>query len=285
MLTIKMGGWVQCRLATDPDPYDEPRGVSGYVHAYAGEPDLDRTIRFQDPPFQRAYGPAIGVQVNAVFEDGVVLDEHPLIGAAVTLLGEPKFEGRNGVIAEDVLEPVFPFRLELRKGDVFVNRAIVPEDPDNPYRDFFAIGSVSVAEVQRESGIQSLRPIWQDRLTRLTSDLELASENDRPALEERVAYLRSNLQHSGISSPDTLRFSMRFDYELKSEIEGDQSGLWREQLLPDLEPSDLPWEIRFWFGCWDSDVQCFYFSGELSVTGADEPADLMFMDEQSRPMS
>ena len=42
MLVIEFNGWFQCRLATDPDPYDEPRGVSGYVHAYAGEPDLDR---------------------------------------------------------------------------------------------------------------------------------------------------------------------------------------------------------------------------------------------------
>jgi hypothetical protein len=30
---LKFGGWFQCRLATDPDPCDEPRGVSGYVHA------------------------------------------------------------------------------------------------------------------------------------------------------------------------------------------------------------------------------------------------------------
>ena len=37
-------GWFQCRLATDPDPYDEPRGVSGYVHAYLGEPTLADAI-------------------------------------------------------------------------------------------------------------------------------------------------------------------------------------------------------------------------------------------------
>ena len=37
---LKFTGWFQCRLATDPDPTDEPRGVSGYVRAVAGEPDL-----------------------------------------------------------------------------------------------------------------------------------------------------------------------------------------------------------------------------------------------------
>ncbi len=52
MLSITFAGWAQCRLPTDPDPYDEPRGVSGYMYAYAGEPDLDRLIRFQDPPFR-----------------------------------------------------------------------------------------------------------------------------------------------------------------------------------------------------------------------------------------
>ena len=44
MIEVRYSGWFQCRLATDPDPYDEPRGVSGYLHAYVGEPDLDRRI-------------------------------------------------------------------------------------------------------------------------------------------------------------------------------------------------------------------------------------------------
>src|SRR5688500_5259039 len=33
-------GWFQARLPTDPDPFDEPRGISGYAWALPGEPDL-----------------------------------------------------------------------------------------------------------------------------------------------------------------------------------------------------------------------------------------------------
>ena len=46
-LWIKFEGWFQCRLATDPDPADEPRGVDGYIHAIPSERDLDRIIRLQ----------------------------------------------------------------------------------------------------------------------------------------------------------------------------------------------------------------------------------------------
>ena len=57
MLTLRFSGWVSCRLATDPDPFDDPRGnLSGFRQlAYAGEPDLDRTIRFQNAPFMRSH--------------------------------------------------------------------------------------------------------------------------------------------------------------------------------------------------------------------------------------
>ncbi len=37
MLVVNFAGWFQCRLATDPDPTDEPRGVSGFTFALAGE--------------------------------------------------------------------------------------------------------------------------------------------------------------------------------------------------------------------------------------------------------
>src|SRR3954470_20273394 len=92
MLQIGFRGWFQCRLATDPDPYDEPRGVSGYVYAYVDEPDLARGITFQPPRFSRDHGPGIGVAVHRVVVNSVQDDKHPLLGLAVDLLDEPKFE-------------------------------------------------------------------------------------------------------------------------------------------------------------------------------------------------
>jgi hypothetical protein len=53
-LTINFEGYWQCRQATDPDPSEDPRGVSGYTYAIGDESDLDLIIRLQtdeiDPP-------------------------------------------------------------------------------------------------------------------------------------------------------------------------------------------------------------------------------------------
>jgi len=46
-LTINFEGYWQCRQATDPDPSDDPRGVSGYTFALGYEHDFDGVIRLQ----------------------------------------------------------------------------------------------------------------------------------------------------------------------------------------------------------------------------------------------
>src|SRR5438067_16813 len=104
---LGFSGWFQVRLATDPDPCDEPRGVSGYSWALPGEPDLDRIIRFQpNAPFLRAgCAPEVrpGVVVQHVSMSERELADHPLAHARVDLVDGPKFEGRNGIVAEDGL--------------------------------------------------------------------------------------------------------------------------------------------------------------------------------------
>ena len=62
MIALAFDGWAECRLATDPDPSDEPRGVSGWTFAVAGEPDLDRIIRLQpEHAVARVLAPPRGV--------------------------------------------------------------------------------------------------------------------------------------------------------------------------------------------------------------------------------
>ena len=39
-LVLTFQGWCLILVATDPDPSDEPRGVSGYTFAFGAEPDL-----------------------------------------------------------------------------------------------------------------------------------------------------------------------------------------------------------------------------------------------------
>ena len=66
MMDIDFEGWWQCRFATDPDPSDDPRGVSGPTFTTAGEPAFDRVIRFQSPVSPRwPFTDAVGVTVVA----------------------------------------------------------------------------------------------------------------------------------------------------------------------------------------------------------------------------
>jgi len=74
VIVCSFAGWIQIRLATNPDPPDEPRGISGYTFALPGEPALDRLLRTSDPVAPRSHGPLIGVAVRAVTVDGVAHD-------------------------------------------------------------------------------------------------------------------------------------------------------------------------------------------------------------------
>ena len=47
LLTIGFEGYFMCRLATDPDPTNETRGMSGYTMALSTEQALDYVIRLQ----------------------------------------------------------------------------------------------------------------------------------------------------------------------------------------------------------------------------------------------
>lgn len=72
---VRFTGRFQCRLATDPDPFDHPWGEQSSFGLYAvqgpdpnnpNEPPLDRVIRFQDAVARRPFCGPIGVSVVAV---------------------------------------------------------------------------------------------------------------------------------------------------------------------------------------------------------------------------
>ena len=266
MLLIQFAGWAQCRLATDPDPYDEPRGVSGYMRAYAGEPDLDRIIRFQDPPFLRRHVPMVGVTVRSVSLDGTALPDHPLIGAAVNLHGNPKFEGRNGAVSEDGEEPISPFDLSFSARGATFSRATVPTDPASPFREFNASDFANdVGFITQATGVASIGAAWSDRLNKLRVEAETATV-DLPAIQERIEFLERAVAGAALGRGVAGFWGVRmiWDYELKSGIAG--GGL--KTLLPDFDPTGDPWRVNFWFGGWDSDAQLFFVGGTLSIASA-----------------
>ena len=54
-IEIHFDGIFQNRLATDPDPFDNPRGDLGWTRSHTGEPNFDRIIRFNNPISPRNY--------------------------------------------------------------------------------------------------------------------------------------------------------------------------------------------------------------------------------------
>jgi hypothetical protein len=56
ILDINFEGFWQCRLATDPDPSDEQRGISGFTYAVVGETLLEPSLWSQPKDILKEYG-------------------------------------------------------------------------------------------------------------------------------------------------------------------------------------------------------------------------------------
>lgn len=268
MLIVHYSGWTSCRLPTDPDPYDDPRGnLSNFRQlAYAGEPDLDRRIWFNDPPYVRTHTDPIGVTVRQVTRAGTLVAGHPLEGAPVDLLDGAVLEGRNHVVAQDGTEPIYPFNLRVGRPGAAVSRARLPTDPSYPFPEFVPIpGGVSPVVVLAAVGRTSHFGVWTARLTALEAELTAADEEAAPGLEERIAMLRAEATAKGFLANQLIRFSMRWRNELNGPVVGDVGTVLGVAVAP-----ETPWTADLWFGGFDADAQAFFCSGTLEVPEAGE---------------
>ncbi len=154
-LTAYFQGYFMCRMATDPDPTDEKRGMSGYTMALSGENNLDQVIRLQvgknydereeflnrnlrcpaqemmvKSPWNEMENISLwdalegGVQVYRVTFDGQPWEaENQLLGARMLLAGHDYpfngaiFEGRNNITGsgDNYGFVVDPFKLHIIK--------------------------------------------------------------------------------------------------------------------------------------------------------------------------
>ncbi len=284
---IKFGGWFQCRLATDPDPSDEPRGVSGYVHALPGEPDLDRVIRTQPAgATPRSHCPSIGVRVLTLEGDNR-FERHPLVGAAVDLTDMPRFEGRNHILAEDGLEAVVPcnvrisqnvFTLTRRFDDNMAFPPFTPEDKQK-FSQLQATGiNISPGAIGEATGIYDLGAVWKARSERLQEDLETSNDEiQRAALSARI------LAMSNSANARFFAARMLYSLALGGQVEVNDPDGWLPG-TPTVNP-DLPWPLEFWFGGWDPDALCGYMEGYLGIPFADSPAAASLTTGVARMMS
>lgn len=269
-LLIKFGGWFQCRLATDPDPADEPRGVDGYIHAVAGEPDLDRIIRLQpsDQSVRRSYCPVVGVKVTSVYLDQHKSNDHPLVGALVDFLDNPKFEGRNGILAVAGEEAVFPLHIQIRKNNCLIQRKFddnikfppLRQEDRTKFRNLQATGiNINPGLIEEVTGIIDLASVWQERIEKIQSDLaKTTNEIEIAAMKSRIG----SMSNTGIAR----FFSARMLYSMS--LTGTALFEDTDNFFPG-KPTGLgpnePWTLEFWCGGWDADAQSGQIIGYLGI--------------------
>jgi len=276
MMDLRFEGWFQCRFATDPDPSDDPRGVSGPTFTVPGEPPFDRVIRLQDPVAPR-YPYTVGVNVRAVAIDGAAVADHPLVGAAVSLLGRPQFLQRNLITAQAAwVVIVDPFDLQISGGGVELRRKALWDvtRPNLTYDDVFLQAdvvaprqntvAVQSAEVAEATGLLDYAGVRAQRTLDLEAMLARTSDpTEKLALEKRLQALAADRIMAGQQLAATQFMGMQASYEFP--LNGrphviDPDG----RLGGDVGRSQV-WPLTFWFGGYDVDALCGYMRGTLSV--------------------
>jgi hypothetical protein len=262
-LVLEFAGWCSLRLPTDPDPCDEPRGVSGYTFAFAGEPDLDRILNLQPRPGMpiRSHSPQLGVKV---FRSSVPA----LAGATVDLLGDPIIENRNWTLTLPGFEPIVPFHLRIAGDDASLER-FAPLNPADPSQPLWQVSQAQL-EAQGAQGMEyepatigDATGMWDPlgvvtaRLAALKAEREKTSDPiARTALDGRIAELEFAVANPGDRRVLVRNFVERFGFDMQGKAQA--TGI-------DGLDTATPWRIDFWLGAWDPDLLCLYMKGALNV--------------------
>jgi hypothetical protein len=276
MMDLRFEGWFQCRFATDPDPSDDPRGVSGPTFTVPGEPPFDRVIRLQDPVAPR-YPYTVGVNVRAVAIDGAAVADHPLVGAAVSLLGRPQFLQRNLITAQAAwVVIVDPFDLQISGGGVELRRKALWDvtRPNLTYDDVFLQANVVAprqntvavqsAEVAEATGLLDYAGVRAQRTLDLEAMLARTSDpTEKLALEKRLQALAADRIMAGQQLAATQFMGMQASYEFP--LNGRPHVIDPDGRLGGDVGRSQAWPLTFWFGGYDVDALCGYMRGTLSV--------------------
>ncbi|MEO1258673.1 MAG: hypothetical protein AAFZ15_07740 [Bacteroidota bacterium] len=175
-LTLNFEGYFACRIATDPDPTNEERGMSGYTMALSTEDKLDQVIRLRvDDDYikknLRPPGELIGMDVN--LKRGVVVTNvsyndqswsSNLSGAELDLKGKdgifngPIFESRNNVTGSDdnLSFVITPFQLHINGDDIQIEAIdILDPSADAPTQKIWQITDPSIYGRRLPTGFSS----------------------------------------------------------------------------------------------------------------------------------
>ena len=291
MLILNFEGYFQMRMATDPDPTDDKRGVSGYTFALAGEPDLDAKIHLQpdekgvwERDFGPRGGPKVGVKVTSAVRNGI--PDTDLVGTRVAFVDAQILE-HNGILVRNDYFIIHPFRVRLLKADsndILLERVdwLNPDDPAMPENDAtatqltrrqattFTGNSQAVADA---TGLESPANVAliANRLERRKSLQVLLGQTTDPvqiaALESRIYQLAIVERWWEISvNVGQNKVIDRRAAQLALQLDG-----WNIDMNGDVAVNKLraatnyPWNISFWMGGWDGDALCAYVKGTWTI--------------------
>ncbi|WP_339701811.1 hypothetical protein [uncultured Roseivirga sp.] len=259
MITIKFKGWFQCRLATDPDPADEPRGISGYMRALPGEPDLDRIIRFHNPLVVRSHTSKVGVFVTELYKSNTKIEKHPLIGAKVNLENNPIFHGWNSIIADDGEEPIIPMDISISNDDFRIYKKHRHDNYEYPFEETRAVQVIPGAnDLLEQVGIYDEFSFVKRRIALLEKDLTNVKDlQEKYIITERIKWLKAGISYSF--------FRFRMNYNIK-EMKGPLETINVNDII--YIDDETEWYLNFWMGAWDADAQNGFVSGILQLKKA-----------------
>lgn len=279
MMDLHFEGWWQCRFATDPDPTDDPRGVSGPTFITPGEPVFDRVIRFQNPVAPRwPFTDRIGVTVRSVTIGGVEQPGSGLVGQPVDLSGEPQFRQRNLVLVDQPFQVLIdPFDLQVGTPDsVLLRRAALWDvtRPDLTIEDVFLdevliaprMNTVAIqsAEVAEATGILDYAGYRRERLAALTERLARATDPiEQAALERRITALDDDAFLTGVRLASEQFLGMQVTYDFV--LDGTPQVVDAAKVLGGSVGTSQSWGLTMWWGGYDVDALVGYVRGTLSV--------------------
>jgi hypothetical protein len=290
MLFIGFSGYWQLRMALDPDPNDEPFGVSGPTRVVPGEPPFDGLLRFKNPVAPRyPHDKDLGVRVDRVEvsnaetpDDRKPIADHPLLGADVDLVDRPKFEERGFVTVYQKM-PIEPFHLRISGNgiDLAVDDMWDPTNPELTYDEVCALqpallsrrtlqvqpGSMIVAEA---TGITDYVEYRRERRRLLEKRCrESHDETEKAALTIRINDLAKDDMATptqglvGLAVPAQQFLGLCGFYGFL--IQGTPIVKDPEHRLGGRIGTSQQWSIKFWMGGFDVDTLTAFVKGTLVV--------------------
>jgi len=300
LLEIDFEGYFACRIATDPDPSNEGRGMSGYTMALPRETKLDQIIRLQvDDAYLarnarlplRDMGIQMGVRVTGARFDGTPYAPavDALAGGTVDLLGKdppfadgPVFESRNNIVGNDdaMAFVIVPFQLAITGPGAALAATdyLDPADPSKQTWQFTDPAAyarrISTCQIENDTEVAEAVNVFdsygyfRDRRRYLEREIARATAalpNADPATRERIeaeiqGYRTRIFQLERWGDRIISKIQTRVDW--KHDINGPQTVTGS---LGGVVDTSTPWHFAVWFGGWDGDLLIGYARGTLKV--------------------